>query len=197
MIFLGIWTLLSPDRPPAAKANYTDFPRHGGSGSSTNEPHVEKVTIKEGDYIFVVKNPAKNMPPRRSVAEGPREVDPALIENAAQKQGHGGLREGRELAAVVGRARHHCAHGAAVGHVLPVHAPTPGRRRQGDELWQVAGPHAQRVGEQGHIRRCGRRGRGQGRGRGDHRVSQRPEEVSATRWANPQGRAHGGAAGNR
>jgi cell division protease FtsH len=78
MIFLGIWTLLSPDRPPAAKANYTDFLAMV-EADRTKDPHVEKVTIKDGDYIFVVKNPAKNSTEKK-LAEGPREVDPELIE---------------------------------------------------------------------------------------------------------------------
>ncbi len=78
MIFLGIWTLLSPDRPPAAKANYTDFLAMV-EADRTKDPHVEKVTIKDGDYIFEVKNP-NDQSTEKKLAEGPREVDTALIE---------------------------------------------------------------------------------------------------------------------
>ncbi len=84
MIFLGIWTLLSPDRPPAAKANYTDFLALV-EADRTKDPHVEKVTIKDGDYIFVVKNPAKNNTEKK-LAEGPREVDPTLIEKLRENK---------------------------------------------------------------------------------------------------------------
>ncbi len=49
---------------------------------------------------------------------------------------------------------------------------------------------AQRVAEQGHVRRRRRHRRGQGRVRRDHRVPQGPEEVPAARRAHPEGRAH-------
>jgi cell division protease FtsH len=79
MIFLGIWTLLSPNRPPAAKANYTEF-LAAVEADRTKDPYVEKVTIKDGDYIYQLKNPAKNTVEKK-LAEGPQEVDPKLVEN--------------------------------------------------------------------------------------------------------------------
>ena len=79
MIFLGIWTLLSPDRAPAAKATYTDFLALVEADPDKNEAHVERVTIKDGDYIFVVKNPQKGTTEKK-IAEGPRKVDSELID---------------------------------------------------------------------------------------------------------------------
>jgi ATP-dependent Zn protease len=42
-----------------------------------------------------------------------------------------------------------------------------------------------------HLRRCGRRGRGQGRGDGDRRVPQEPEEVPTPGWSHSARRASG------
>jgi cell division protease FtsH len=78
MIFLGIWTLLSPESTPATKGNYTDFLALV-EADKEKEPYVEKVTIKGGDYIFTVKHPDKQTPEKR-LAQGPREVDNELIE---------------------------------------------------------------------------------------------------------------------
>ena len=78
MIFLGIWTLLSPDRPPAAKVNYTDFLAMV-EADHDKEPYVERVTIKDGDYIFTVKNPAKQTTEKK-LAQGPEKVDSELID---------------------------------------------------------------------------------------------------------------------
>ena len=72
MIFLGIWTLLSPDRPPATKVNYTDFLAMV-EANRDKEPYVERVTVKEGDYIFTVKDPQAGTTTKK-LAEGPREV---------------------------------------------------------------------------------------------------------------------------
>jgi len=79
MIFLGIWTLLSPDRPPASKATYTDFLALVEADPDKGEAHVERVTIKDGDYIFVVKNPTKGTTEKK-LAAGPRKVDSELID---------------------------------------------------------------------------------------------------------------------
>jgi len=38
------------------------------------EPYVERVTIKDGDYIFTVKNPAKQTTEKK-LAQGPEKVD--------------------------------------------------------------------------------------------------------------------------
>jgi cell division protease FtsH len=78
MIFLGIWTLLSPNRPPAAKADYTQF-LTAVEADRTKDPFVEKVTIKNGDYIYSLKNPAKGTVEKK-LAEGPEEVDANLVE---------------------------------------------------------------------------------------------------------------------
>ncbi len=79
MIFLGIWTLLSPDRPPAAKVNYTDFLAMV-EADHDKEPFVESVTIKDGDYLFVVKDPRSGTTVKK-LAEGPRKVDTDLVDN--------------------------------------------------------------------------------------------------------------------
>jgi cell division protease FtsH len=78
MIFLGIWTLLSPDRPPATKVNYTDFLAMV-EADRDKEPYVERVTVKEGDYIFTVKDPQAGTTTKK-LAEGPREVSAEVIE---------------------------------------------------------------------------------------------------------------------
>src|SRR5881227_2615400 len=49
---------------------------------------------------------------------------------------------------------------------------------------------------QGHVRRCGRRRRGEAGARGDHRFPQGPAEVPAAGRAAPQGGAAGRSAGN-
>jgi cell division protease FtsH len=79
MIFLGIWTLLSPGGAPAAKASYTDFLALVEADADKDESHVERVTIKDGDYIFTVKNPKKGTTEKK-VAQGPRKVDSELID---------------------------------------------------------------------------------------------------------------------
>ncbi len=84
MIFLGIWTLLSPDRPPASKATYTDFLALVDADPDKNEAHVERVTIKDGDYIFVVKNPSKGTTEKK-IAEGPMEVDNNFVEGLRKR----------------------------------------------------------------------------------------------------------------
>jgi cell division protease FtsH len=78
MIFLGIWTLLSPDRPPATKVNYTEFLAQV-EADRAKESYVEKVTVKDGDYIFTVKDPQAGTTTKK-LAEGPREVSPEVIE---------------------------------------------------------------------------------------------------------------------
>jgi cell division protease FtsH len=80
MIFLGIWTLLSPDRPPAAKVNFSDFLQLVEADRDKGEPYVERVTIKDGEYVFVVKDPQKGTIGTKKIAEGPREVDDALVD---------------------------------------------------------------------------------------------------------------------
>src|SRR5687767_10473555 len=78
MIFLGIWTLLSPERPPAAKVNYTDFLAMV-EANRDKESYVERVTIKDGDYVFTVKDPQAGTTTKK-LAEGPREPESDLIE---------------------------------------------------------------------------------------------------------------------
>ncbi len=79
MIFLGIWTLLSPDRPPATKVNYTDFLAMV-EANHDKDPFVESVTIKNGDYLFVVKDPRTSATVKK-LAEGPRKIDNDLIQS--------------------------------------------------------------------------------------------------------------------
>jgi cell division protease FtsH len=78
MIFLGIWTLLSPDRPPATKVDYTDFLAMV-EADHDKDTFVERVTIRDGDYIFTVKDPKAGTETQK-LAEGPRKVDTELIE---------------------------------------------------------------------------------------------------------------------
>ena len=84
MIFLGIWTLLSPDRPPATKASYTDFLALVEADPERGESHVEHVTIKDGDYIFMVKNP-KTGKTEKKIAEGPIEVENSFVDELRKR----------------------------------------------------------------------------------------------------------------
>ena len=79
MAFLVIWQVLIPDRPPAAKASYTDF-LEMVEADHDNDSYVETVTIKDGEYIFTVKDPKKGGQASRKEAQGPLEVEPGLIE---------------------------------------------------------------------------------------------------------------------
>ena len=78
MIFLAIWQLLSPERAPAAKVSYTDFLAFV-EADHDKHPHAESVTIRDGDYIFTVKDPASGSTSKK-LAQGPRKVDSELID---------------------------------------------------------------------------------------------------------------------
>ncbi|MEZ4441112.1 MAG: ATP-dependent zinc metalloprotease FtsH [Polyangiaceae bacterium] len=78
MIFLGIWTLLSPENRPTSKVSYTEFLAF--VEADKGQPHVERLTIKDGDYVFVVKNP-QNGTTEKKLAEGPRQVEPEVIDS--------------------------------------------------------------------------------------------------------------------
>ena len=77
VIFLLFWTLLSPGQAPVTKVNYSDFLAMV-EADRAKEPYVEKVTIKDGDYEFAVKDPHTNTTTTK-LAEGPRKVDSDLI----------------------------------------------------------------------------------------------------------------------
>lgn len=78
MIFLAIWQLLSPERPPAGKVSYTDFLAFV-EADKMKAPYAETVTIRDGDYIFTVKDPVANSTTKK-LAQGPRKVDSEVIE---------------------------------------------------------------------------------------------------------------------
>ena len=75
--FLMVWRVFMPNGRPAAKANYTDFLAMVEADKGT-AAHVESVVIKDGEYMFVVKDP-KSQSTSKKVAEGPRKVDSELI----------------------------------------------------------------------------------------------------------------------
>ncbi len=82
IIFLAIWTLLSPTGPSAKKVTYTDFLAavEATKENKEKEAYVESVVIKDGEYVFKTKDPATGASATK-MAEGPRKVDHALIEN--------------------------------------------------------------------------------------------------------------------
>ena len=82
MIFLGIWTLLSPERAPDQKISYTDF--LALVEADKGEAHVEKVTIKDGEYKVSVKKP--DGPVEHKIAQGPLEVDNEVIEKLRKNE---------------------------------------------------------------------------------------------------------------
>ncbi|MEM1032907.1 MAG: ATP-dependent zinc metalloprotease FtsH [Myxococcota bacterium] len=82
MIFLGIWTLLSPERAPEKPISYTDF--LALVEADKGEAHVEKVTIKEGEYKVTVKKPDGQA--ERKIAQGPVEVDNEVIEKLRKNE---------------------------------------------------------------------------------------------------------------
>ncbi|MSP24775.1 MAG: ATP-dependent metallopeptidase FtsH/Yme1/Tma family protein [Myxococcales bacterium] len=80
--FLGIWTMVSPDRPSAKKVNYTDFLAMV-EADKTKEQFVESVVIRDGAYLFVTKDPATGQTTKK-VTEGPDKVDQLLVNTLRQ-----------------------------------------------------------------------------------------------------------------
>ena len=78
IVFLGIWTVLNPDRPSAKKVNYTDFLAMV-EANKEKEQYVESVTIKDGEYHFVAKDPVTGATARK-MTEGPLKGDHDLVE---------------------------------------------------------------------------------------------------------------------
>ncbi len=73
-------------------------------------------------------------------------------------------------------------------HVLPLHAPAPGRGRQGHELRQEQGADAERLAEQGHVRgRGGRRTRPRTRSKRSSRSSRTRRSSSGSAVASRRG----------
>jgi cell division protease FtsH len=84
MIFLAIWQLLSPERPPEAKVSYTEFLAYV-EADKVKAPYAESVTIRDGDYIFTVKDPTAASTTKK-LAQGPRKVDHELIEKLRENK---------------------------------------------------------------------------------------------------------------
>jgi len=78
LIFLGFWTVMNPEHPSAKKVNYTDFLAMV-EANKEKEQFVESVTIKEGEYLFVTRDPQSDTKSRK-VTEGPMKVDHDLVE---------------------------------------------------------------------------------------------------------------------
>ena len=78
MIFLAFWQLLTPERAPAAKVSYTDFLAFV-EADRQKAPYAETVTIRDGEYIFTVKDPVANATTSKR-AQGPTKVDSELID---------------------------------------------------------------------------------------------------------------------
>ncbi|MEM9694007.1 MAG: ATP-dependent zinc metalloprotease FtsH [Myxococcota bacterium] len=74
-----MWGLLTPDKAPGKKVTYTDFLGYV-EADKEKEPYAEKVTIKDGDYQFVVKNPNDPSKTENKIAQGPREVENEVID---------------------------------------------------------------------------------------------------------------------
>jgi len=71
-MFLAIWQFLSPDRPPAAQIPYSEYVAL--VKAKETDPHVERVSIKDREYTFVVKDPKSNTTSKR-VTLGPENPD--------------------------------------------------------------------------------------------------------------------------
>ena len=71
-MFLAIWQFLSPDRPPAAQVPYSEYVAL--VKAKETDPHVERVSIKDREYTFVVKDPKSNTTSKR-VTLGPENPD--------------------------------------------------------------------------------------------------------------------------
>jgi len=78
LTFLGLWTVWNPDRPSAKKVDYTEFLAMAEANREKDQ-FVESVTIKDGEYFFITKDPATNTTSRK-MTEGPMKVDHDLVE---------------------------------------------------------------------------------------------------------------------
>ena len=170
--------------------------------SEVHAGHVEEVKIKDREYTFRVHgaDAAKTAVQKETVgpiagrSSSSTRSSPTTKDAPAPKV----YFEKEDTSPFWSLDAHHApADALHRHHVLPLHAAAPGGRRQGDELRQGQGAHAQRLAEQGHVRRRRGHRRGEGRGRRDHRLPQGPEEVPAPRRPHPEGRAHDRPAGHR
>jgi hypothetical protein len=162
-------------RPAAGHAGGVQRVRVAGEGQQGDRP-ARRVGGGEGPRVHLRgQGPEERLEDQEGRGRARRER--RGLQGPARQQGHRHVREGRLGALLVGGHRHAAADGLPARHVLPVHAAAAGRRRQGDELRQVAREAAERVAEQGHLRRRRGHRRGEGRARRDHRLPQGPEEV--------------------
>jgi cell division protease FtsH len=83
MMFVAIWQVLGPDRPPATQVPFSDFMGQVQVADKDKEPHVESVTIKDREYTFWVKDP-KSGAKTKKVSIGPDnadEITKVLVDN--------------------------------------------------------------------------------------------------------------------
>ncbi len=73
MIFLVIWLMLGPDRPPADEVPYSTFVELVEADSKT-QAHVDEVRIKDGTYVFWVQDPQSTKRVRK-MAKGPEDTE--------------------------------------------------------------------------------------------------------------------------
>lgn len=84
MVFLGIWTLLSPDRPPATKIAYSDFLAMVEADRDV-EPYVDRVNIVGSDYICTIKDPQAGTT-KKMLAEGPPYLPADLVDRLLERK---------------------------------------------------------------------------------------------------------------
>ncbi|MBW2524492.1 MAG: ATP-dependent zinc metalloprotease FtsH [Deltaproteobacteria bacterium] len=73
MVFLAIWLMLSPDRPPAAQESFSEFIALSQADKKT-EKHIESVVVKDREYIYTVKDPKAGTETKK-VAIGPDKAE--------------------------------------------------------------------------------------------------------------------------
>jgi cell division protease FtsH len=184
VMFLAIWNVLQPSERKQ-QVSFSEF------SAWVHQGQVTDVRVKDHEYTFthVVDGKSQQMETLGPVADEALVQD--LENNPLGKDGKFKIYFEKEDSTPFWSidARDAPADALHRHHVLPLHAPASGRRRQGDVLRQGEGAHAERLAEQGDVRGRGRHRRGEGRGRGDHRLPQGSQEVPATRRTHPQGRA--------
>ena len=93
MMFLAIWQFLSPNQSPATSVAWSEF-RAQVIADREKEPHVESVSIKNGEYTFWVKDPKQQSKAKR-MALGPDKPDESTTDivpaqNGKPKANHAG-----------------------------------------------------------------------------------------------------------
>ena len=141
------------------------------AGLRRRGPHVHRHAHSRG------RRPAPHRRPREAQGRVRRPHRDDLLEGSPLRLGDPPGRHDRHL---------------DVHHAAGRRGPHPGPL-----VWALEAQDLRPQGAQDHVRRRGRRGRGQGRAGGGRRLPQEPPKVPAPRRAAPQGRAPRGPPGHR